>query len=390
MSYTLPMLIRLGFLILIATRLVILFGYSAYITDVSLYFDQAGKAAMGLKTYTDFFYPYPPLSLALIYFPNLFGASDFWTYRGIFTKELFALDLLVAALMVWGARKQWKWSEQKIFTALCFYSAFGLLQGHLLYDRIDLGISLFVLSMVFLPKHLIAASNFGMLFKIVPPIPAAFFLALQQRGKNFWIRLPALILPSIAVILLIECTTNPGILKYLFEHQQRGIQIESVWATPFMLSHASITTNYGAQHLVDNTVPALYLMLSKYLGWLALGALGLFTLTRAPKKPSQRLLLLTPLMVLIVFLCTQRVLSPQFFIWLIPFLSLACAEFKSPALWGLSFGVYTLTYIGFDIGYWEFVKLSPFFVNAVALRNLLLVALTVWIVRRWIFTLRST
>jgi hypothetical protein len=42
--------------------------------------------------------------------------------------------------------------------------------------------------------------------------------------------------------------------------------------------------------------------------------------------------------------------------------------------------LYGLTYIGFSGGYWDFVSMDPRFVLAVAGRNVLLVALTAWVV----------
>jgi len=57
-------------------------------------------------------------------------------------------------------------------------------------------------------------------------------------------------------------------------HSKSGIQIESTWATPYMVGSAlkwiepvRIANNYGAQHLAKASVPKIVVSLSKVAGF---------------------------------------------------------------------------------------------------------------------------
>ena len=380
-----------GFLIFLLSRILILTAFDPYVTDVVLYFDQAKQALEGMRAYTDFSFPYPPLSLPLIYLPGLFHLENFYTYRDSFIKELFCVDLLLITASYLVMKRYLAFKPKQIFNALLLISFFGLMQGHLLYDRIDLGVALvnvvlLGLALAHQPWGMTAVtSNLGVLFKFIPFFPAGF-LYLVSHSKEKWtgiaLKLGLFLIPALSLIFILEHTSHPGIQNYLFEHGERGIQIESVWATPYMLakvwarsSEIGVDTNFGAQHLKEGWISPVVVFFSKIVGFGIFALLGFLILKRKPKV-SKELLLYTPTTILLVFLATQRVLSPQFFIWLIPFLAMTIIHSKSRSLLVGSVALYTLTYIGFDLGYWEFVKFNSFFVHIVAMRNVVLLIVT--------------
>jgi len=83
--------------------------------------------------------------------------------------------------------------------------------------------------------------------------------------------------------------------------------------------------------------------------------------------------------VFLFVLISQRALSTSCLIWAIPGLSLWWVLQKSWTAAAVLLLVYGLTYIGFSDGYWDFVRMYPRFVLAVAARNVLLVSLTAWV-----------
>jgi hypothetical protein len=185
-------------------------------------------------------------------------------------------------------------------------------------------------------------------------------------------------------------TSSPGIFGVLEQHQMRGIQLESTWATPFMLHRAfdpsdrlTIDSNYGAQHLNSSTIPSFYIGLSKYLGiFVFLFIAWVLWRIRHFNWPKE-FQLLTALLALLIFLTTQRVLSPQFFIWLMPFLAMGLVIFNRWSWWFLTFFIYFLTFYGFRFGYWNYVSFSPYFTVVMSARNLLLVILTCFVSWTW-------
>jgi hypothetical protein len=83
--------------------------------------------------------------------------------------------------------------------------------------------------------------------------------------------------------------------------------------------------------------------------------------------------------VLLALMAFGKVLSPQYFIWILPVLALVAV--RDPLLGLLGGLVLLLTQIEFPALYWNLVDLQPPVLGLVATRNLLLLALfclTVW------------
>ena len=149
-----------------------------------------------------------------------------------------------------------------------------------------------------------------------------------------------------------------------------------------------IVNNYGAQHLAQASVSQTIVFLSKvsgfailitFYGWLA------WYFYRTKKKQGKlrvnfQIHFFLMISVLLFFLASQRVLSGSFFIWAIPGLSLWWVLRNSWTAAALLLLLYGLTYIGFSVGYWDFVRMDPLFVLTVAARNVSLVVLTAWVV----------
>ena len=176
-------------------------------------------------------------------------------------------------------------------------------------------------------------------------------------------------------------------------HLARGIQVESTWATPLIVGHliqhpgeSFAVSNFGAQHIDEQKVPSWYVMSSKIGGIVILGLFFIYLFFHlVPKLQKNKTPLTSPtlaglvwLIIFCLFLATQRVLSPQFFIWLMIPISFLLAFDFDRSLAVLAVLNYGLTYLGFDVGYWKFVEGHPLFVSIVALRNLSLLALTAY------------
>jgi hypothetical protein len=109
--------------------------------------------------------------------------------------------------------------------------------------------------------------------------------------------------------------------------------------------------------------------------------------TRNDLRKNHNVLLIM-LFVLTFLISTQRVLSPQYMIWLMPGLAAAIFMGKTDVpLLVHAFFIFLLTYIGFDLGYWKYVSLDLKMVIVVNLRNLLLLSLSMLIIFR-IFSLK--
>lgn len=400
-------------------RLTILLFYDAYVTDVGFYLDIAKQGlATPAKAYQDFAFGYPPLALLFMYLPGYFSNLEFWDYWRAFRAQMFFIDIGLFAGCFYLLIEKFRFTDKQLSIFVGFFALFGFLQGHLLYDRIDLLIvaSLFALFASFIYDsgqlwRMRFLSLLGLLVKFVPflyalvlnLIPQQMALSKNKRQssallgaliKNGILELILLLLPFYLFIALYESTVAKGVFADLNMHVQRGIQVESTWATPVIIKHLLsnpnekfAANNFGAQHLDEQKVPGWYLSFSKIAGILVLSAFGIYLFLRVlprlakndvAKALSPPLATLIWLSVFLLFLSTQRVLSPQFFIWLmIPLAMQLAFEFDQRLAW-LATLTYVLTYVGFDIGYWRFVEGHRFFVAVVAARNVCLIALTIY------------
>jgi hypothetical protein len=158
-----------------------------------------------------------------------------------------------------------------------------------------------------------------------------------------------------------------------------------------------IVNNYGAQHLAKASVSKTMVSLSKVAGFAILitfyGWLAWYFYCTKKKQGKLRVNFQTHfflmISVLLFFLASQRVLSGSFFIWTIPGLSLWWVLQNSWTAAALLLLLYGLTYIGFSVGYWDFVRMDPRFVLTVAARNVILVALTAWVVASTVRLLKT-
>lgn len=383
------------------TRLIIIFVYAPYITDVHFYHEIATLAiSKGQQAYRDFLYGYPPLSLILIYLPRMLG-STFEDYRFVFQIFSFVIDAATFYYLLLILSRRLKLAPKAIATGLAAYSLLGLFQGHIIYDRIDLFLLLTFCAAIY---HVSDSSSWrsgfagalGLAWKVIPVLwlPVVGLMKAWQLGARGLVKLLFITaLPTFIFLSGYDSYINGHMFKMLGIHNERGIQIESVWATPFMLrktfdpsAEIKVENNHGAQHLGGAGVPGFAIGFSKFFGFLILAGFYLHfiaTLLRLKStkwlRAEENFTLLAFLglsMTLVLFLATQRVLSTNFIGWLLPIVAIQLAWRPKAIDFALAFAIFALTYVGFDLGYWKFVAFDPIYVSAVAARNVGLVLLS--------------
>ena len=272
-------------------------------------------------------------------------------------------------------------SRARLFSkTLIFYSLFSALQFNLIYDRVDI---LMVLSLIgiFLFWESLAGLNLviGFLVKLVPMgfWPFKFKELWSQNRKrallSLWIPLAGF------VLLYASDFIFPGELAALSKHTTRGIQLESLWATPFLILHilgfdtsGSIQLTFGAQEIQSDLISETVLTISKYFGFVMLALVYVFAGSDMKTLASRNRVFL---IFILTFLCFQRVLSTQFLLWTAPFLALSLALEFNWFIFILALVIFALTAAIFDPGYGPLVRYDEFWVSALAIRNSLLVIL---------------
>lgn len=386
----------LGLYALAAAAIVWAFGVNAIgyyffdASDIPLYFRYAHFLAAGGRPYVDFGVEYPPLALSLFALAGPPDHIDAYAHR--FALEMLAFGAAAAVATGAAAARAWEAGRRPYLAAAGF--ALGVAAtGALLANRYDAAVSLVLaacLLFLVLGWHWAAALSLGLGFalKLVPAVLLPLVLLLAPSGRSA-LRAAGAFAAAAAVPFLPHVPKGLAGLSQIFAyHGMRPLQVESVLATPFWLGRllglveVRVSNGFGGQNLVAAGAEAT----AGASGAIALAVLVLSYAAiwrrRAELRRSARLVPLAAAAVLISFIATGKVLSPQFLVWLLPCLGLLLPS--RPALAALLLGAMVLTQIEFPANYFAFVGLEPRAISCVVARNVVLVAaLVLSIVQLW-------
>jgi hypothetical protein len=297
---------------------------------LEIFFDYANHAVNGQVPYRDYLIEYPILGFLVFLIPRLF-ASEFAAYRIAFGMQLLLFNAVAVYLV---ARHVWKAEGvERVASRLAWYTAFFASLCPLLMGPYDLA----PMAVAFAAAHLWfgghsalggATAAVGFLMKIFPGAVAApalvweltrfresrargilTFLASVAAGMCFWLWLGGTRVAS----------------AFLY-HVERGLEIESLYAGILMLfskatgERVTWVYNHGALHITPEWGDrlgrlALPLQLAAIL-------LVMWQYRRSGMKDGVRYAGASVL----AFMVTAKVLSPQFLIWMFPFMSVLGGE----------------------------------------------------------------
>jgi hypothetical protein len=216
--------------------------------------------------------------------------------------------------------------------------------------------------------------------------PVALFAAMIAVFKK---RLQAIIVATIISASIIGIGLLAGgtkVFGFVLQQQERGIQIESVMATPWMwLAKFGLANIFFDDSILTNQVSGPLVQglaaISNYLLFIALAITVLLAIraVRAGRNRNQVFVLaaLTGVLDLIVF---NKVGSPQFMIWLaVPLVALVYFGVnKSKVALAMGAAILLLTQLVYPVFYIELLGLESMPLGLLTVRNLLLVALLIW------------
>lgn len=287
---------------------------------------------MSMPTGTN--WQYPPLVAPLLLLPKLVPDMS---YYSAFVLWAFLADAVIAVTLLWTAARRngsvlgvWYWT-------------LGIpLLGSLVYGRFDVFSAVFVVvSMALLGVGVPAGPagrrelngrrwaagaliGLGAAVKIWPGL-TVFGLPRTKRGVQTAVAAAAAGLGG--TVIVSSLFTNGW--SFVSSQSNRGIELESVWAVPFLLARqvhlwsGHRQFRYGSYEIVGPGVSALdtVAILSTFAGF-ALLAWWWWRMEWRPAVAADATLVATLLMVV-----TSRVISPQYMIWLIA-VAAFCLLFK--------------------------------------------------------------
>jgi hypothetical protein len=351
--------------------------------DLSLYEYWAYQVENGTGVYglaTEWVYP------ALAFVPIwIASALNIGSYEVSWLALVFVLNTAAALFLVRPATNGRLFSGTHASWA--FLSALVLL-GPVAVSRIDsVSAALAIFGLVAISRNSrgIAAALFT-LAGWIKIWPVALFAAMIAVFKN---KVQAVVVATIISASIIGIGLIAGgtkVFGFVLQQQERGIQIESVMATPWMwlAKFGSANIFFDDIVLTNQVSGPLVQELAAFSNYLLFAALGItaFLAIRAVRAGGDRtqvfvLAALTGVLDLIVF---NKVGSPQFMIWLaVPLVALVYFSInKSKVALAMGAAILLLTQLVYPVFYIELLGLETIPLGLLTARNLLLVALLVW------------
>lgn len=286
--------------------------------------------------YGNFSPEYPPGAFLLFAFPRLYITS-IEAYKIVFTI-LTDFVLLMGAFFIFRKGK----SISLILFTIFLYNC----QPLLIFQRFDaiVGIILFISLLQFSRKKYslsIILLAISVSLKFFPIILLPFYLLWLPNNMT---RLKQLVIFAFVIGLLLLPflflgANIQGVLHFFTYNRERGIQIESSWASllemlrPFQ-NNFEVVLRFGAVEIASS-LSALFSKMAFYLSAAYLLGLFLFAWKKnertraADEKEEQAIFWKISFLALAGFMFLNKVFSPQYVLWLVPIVPILIIHYKS-------------------------------------------------------------
>jgi hypothetical protein len=290
-----------------------------------LFFGYAEKAMEGQVPYRDFLVEYPLLGFVVFLVPRLITSSPSW-YGVWFGIQLLLFNSVAVALVA-------KYVEavegpQAVLKRLIWYTAFFVALCPLAMGPFDLA----PMALAFSAAYWLASgreglggavAGLGVVMKIFPGVvalPSVVKFVTKPDRATF----RGLLIFGITTLIGVGCwfaLGGRGVLNSIRYHAERGLEVESLYAGLVYLygdlTGRKVTSGFdhGASHVDaawgSRVVPFVF----------PIQALSLLYVAWRFWKSGMRDSLRYSGAAVLAFIATGKVLSPQFMIWMIPFIA---------------------------------------------------------------------
>lgn len=365
--------------------------------DVLLYFQVAERVVQGEVPYRDVELAYPPLALVPFVLPYVawpVRPPAFDTYQWLFVIQSALLSTAAAVTVGWIGRRQD--SERGVVRAMALYVLLAAVMAPILAWRYDtfpmiFGVGGVALATAGMPIMAGAVLGLGFAAKVFPivlvPIIGIYYVTAGRPGSLGKLLLGFALTASLAW-LPIALLAPDQLASVAAWQQDRPIHIESVQGGLHLLGHllfgsdVEITRDFGSVNVhTPGATHALGLQTAVILAALA-GTVALFFLrlndeARRAGAPSVTTLIEGSAAVLLALILTNKVFSPQYIVWLLPFAALL----RRPQVYLVVMAA-VLTTVIWPLNYERLIALEPWLIIVLNVRNALLIILLVTLLAR--------
>lgn len=330
------------------------FEWLPYPFDIDLYHKYGNLVVLDQALpFRNFYLEYPPFAVAFFGWPslveNLFRADLPDRYLLLFQLQFFFIT--TALLFVMWKLLQKLYAKSNFSLKMAALTVTVFLSIYYIFGRFDIGPTFLValaFYLIFSDRPVLGGVVLGLgaAAKLYPalylPLLLIYFWCGRQERRYAFQIWAGFGVANLIVTLPFIVFGWSGMLNFLEYHSQRGIQIESYYASVIWVGNklgmANISTevDHGSDNIISDWSPALS-QLSTYVivvGLLAIYACAWWVASRAKqKKQEPEWLLQSALVITIWFIISNKVLSPQYMLWLLPFVP-AIRFNKIWLLWG--------------------------------------------------------
>jgi hypothetical protein len=301
------------------------------IVDTPVYEEYGDAMVRGEMPYRDFSVAYPPGALPAFVLPAFGHEGDSHGYRRAFETLMVACGAallleLTLALSALGA------GTARLFGALSLAAVSPLLLGSVVLTRFDLwpaavtaaALAALLSNRLRLGHGLLGA---GIAVKIWPAVlvPLALAYAWRTRGRRealICLGLAAAV--AVAVVVPFVVIAPHGFWRTFEQQATRPLQVESLGAALIVAAHhlfgtgVTMVSSDGSQNVGGTAADVVGAIQSV----LQVAVLFAIWIAFARRERSREELVQFSAAAVVAFVALGKVLSPQFMIWLIPFLPL--------------------------------------------------------------------
>ena len=296
--------------------------YARYARDI---------AVRGLVPYRDFSVEYPPLALPVFLLPRLLAGNSFPGYMEVFELAMAACGTIAAGFSAFVLAAQ-RVSTRQLICGVALLAFTPLLLGAVVLSRYDLFptmLTVAAVTAIYFDWHrtgfvLLALGTAAKAFPVVV-LPIATVYVWRRRGRR-----AALICIAAFAAVLLACflpflvIAPHGVWWAIHGQENRPLQLESIGSAVFLTAHQlfGVHLTYYFTHQSDNLdghIPMTFATVMSVLQ--VVGVLVVWALYAFGPATRRRLLTSTAAAVC-AFIVFDRVLSPQYLIWLAPLVAM--------------------------------------------------------------------
>jgi hypothetical protein len=367
----------------VATGLLIKYGrhpdLGAATWSYRIYYDYASQAMHGSVPYRDYLVEYPILTFPLLLVPRLL-VSEFTSYCMAFGAEMLIFD--VAAIVLIARHVAEKEGPGRVAGRLAWYTVFCVSLAPLVVGRFELAPMVFAFAAArwwFAGRNVLGGltAGLGFLLKVFPGLVAAPALVWElARLRTSRAR------GSLAFFLTVAAGMagwfllgGSNVLDSFRYHAARGLGIESLYAGALLAwgALAGIDIPWVIEHKAVHLVPEWGSRPAALASPLQAAALLLVVIQFGRRGMTEGIRYSGA--AILASMVTAKVLSPQYLVWLFPFVVVQGGWTGSRARWLFLFGCLTTAIMYPGPAFALLLDHQPVAIFLLNLRNVLLVAL---------------